>query len=90
MNEPMCDKCGEPPENPRNLLMPLPKCPQHGNEMVLLQPRTYEQRFCGTTYVCPKCNNSVVYLSKELRDFVRLKVCTNKNCCLKQRKEETP
>jgi predicted RNA-binding Zn-ribbon protein involved in translation (DUF1610 family) len=83
MNKLVCNNCDKPPENPRNLPMPLPKCPAHGEDMILVQPRTYEQRYVGTMYVCPKCNNSVIYISKELRDSIR-KRCTNKNCKFKQ------
>jgi predicted RNA-binding Zn-ribbon protein involved in translation (DUF1610 family) len=82
-NKSICNKCGEPPENPRDLPMPLPKCPAHGAEMVLVQPQTEDQRFCGATYNCPYCGNTKVYTSKELRDFLR-QLCTNKNCHLKQ------
>ena len=51
-------------------LIPLPKCPNHGEEMLLQNPGTEEQRFCGTWYQCPKCKNTVLFPSFELRAYL--------------------
>jgi len=57
------------------LPMCLPICPtsaSHG-EMILRQQlgQTYEQKFCGTWYDCPKCSSSVLFQSKELQEFLK-------------------
>lgn len=51
--------------------MRLPQCPEPGHgEMKLrsLDKQTYEQKYCGVWYDCqyPGCNNSVLFMSKEL------------------------
>ena len=53
-----------------NLPMALPTCPkgsEHG-EMILrtLQYQTYEQKFCGVWYDCPRCSCSILFPSKDL------------------------
>ena len=55
-------------------LIPLPKCPNHNEEMLWQNPATEEQRFCGTWYKCPKCGNSVLFPSFELRAFLVMQV----------------
>ena len=51
------------------LPMELPKCPEHGIQMVLrpLVHQTYEQKFCGAWYDCPACTQSALFESPELR-----------------------
>lgn len=52
----------------KDLPMALPKCPVHGMQMIYREPRTPEQKFVGTMYVCPFCGNSTLYPSKELQE----------------------
>lgn len=53
-----------------NQLMEIPKCPAHGESLILRVGRqSKESQFCGTWYDCPvcRCGYSVLYPSKELR-----------------------
>lgn len=51
-------------------IMSLPKCSTHGEQMILRERVTEDQNFCGTWYDCPKCENSVLFPSKELTSFL--------------------
>lgn len=48
----------------------LPVCPIHGEQLDLQPPRTYEQEYCGTWYICPQCNYTVLYRSVELLRYL--------------------
>ena len=81
-----CYKCGEPEQNPRNLPIALPQCPDHGVEMILrpLETQTREERFCGVWYDCPKGHCSILFQSAELGKFL-MDMCTRKDCGLKNK-----
>ena len=49
-----------------NVLMKIPKCPIHGDQLVLRDRNSKETDFCGTWYVCPQCGYTVLFPSKEL------------------------
>ena len=53
-----------------NALMTRPRCTVHDREMAYVIPRTQEQRFVGTMYKCPQCENSVLFPSAELTAFL--------------------
>jgi len=50
-----------------SLPMELPKCSGHGIQMIARPPKTPEQRFCGAWYECPRCSETVLFVSSELR-----------------------
>lgn len=47
--------------------MALPRCPIHGEQLLLKAPTTPEQEFCGSWYICPVCAYTVLFPSEELR-----------------------
>lgn len=49
-----------------NLLMEIPKCPQHGEQLIHRPSSTPEQAHCGTWYKCPQCDYTVLLPSVEL------------------------
>ena len=56
----------------KNILMEIPKCKIHGEQMILRAARTKEQSFCGTWYDCPVCGCgcSILLPSQELNIFL--------------------
>jgi len=54
-----------------NGLLVIPKCEYHDLRLEYVVPRTYEQRWCGAMYKCPQCGRSVLFPSKELKEFLK-------------------
>lgn len=54
--------------NAPNSLMVLPSCPAHPEhgQMLLREPGTPEQAWCGVWYWCPLCKSGELFPSPEL------------------------
>ena len=52
-------------------LLVIPKCEDHDLQMEYVIPQTYEQRWVGASYRCPQCGRSILFPSKELKEFLK-------------------